>query len=137
MWVAYGNSKKSGKYAMPMNNRMCDGFIYVIKEGDTLYKIAKEYDLRVIDILRKNPYVNIYNLQIGDELCLPTMPDSSVPGGTAERTYISQEGDTLQDLFDLFHEDFNELAEYNPDLLKLELPSGMMIRYPIRMPRDQ
>ena len=35
------------------------GFIHVIEQGDTLYKLGKRYG------------VNVYNLQIGDELCIP------------------------------------------------------------------
>lgn len=57
------------------NSGNCKGMVYVVKEGDTLYKIAREYDLKLIDVLKANPYVNVYNLQIGDELCLPTLPN--------------------------------------------------------------
>lgn len=119
------------------NARNCTGFVYVVKEGDTLYKIAKEYDLKLIDVLRFNPYVNVYNLQVGDELCLPTMPNSSVPGGTSERTYITQEGDTLTDLLTLFQTDFANLAEQNPSLLELPIPEGYVLRFPVMAPRTQ
>ena len=50
----------------------CNGTVYVIKEKDTLYQIAKQYNVSIREIMRKNPYVNIYNLQIGDELCIPS-----------------------------------------------------------------
>ena len=42
-----------------------------VKEGDTLYKISQYHHVSVTDILLANPYVNVYNLQIGDELCIP------------------------------------------------------------------
>lgn len=120
---------------MYSNAQNCQGFVYVVKEGDTLYKIARNYDLRLIDVLRYNPYVNVYNLQVGDELCLPTLPNSTVPGGTSERTYITQEGDTLDDILDLFNTDFDSLAEYNASLKELPLPAGFVLRYPVRAPR--
>ena len=41
------------------------------KTGDTLYKISQYHHVSVTDILLANPYVNVYNLQIGDELCIP------------------------------------------------------------------
>ncbi len=49
----------------------CPGLIHVVKQGDTLYKISRYYHVTVSDILLANPYVNVYNLKIGDELCIP------------------------------------------------------------------
>lgn len=52
--------------------RVCRfGFIHVIESGDTLYKIGKKYGVKVSALLFANPWVNVYNLQIGDELCIP------------------------------------------------------------------
>ncbi len=45
--------------------------IHVIEKGDTLYKLARIYDIKLTDIMRLNPYVNVYNLNIGDELLIP------------------------------------------------------------------
>ena len=47
------------------------GFIHVIEQGDTLYKLGKRYCVTVSALLFANPWVNVYNLQIGDELCIP------------------------------------------------------------------
>ena len=47
------------------------GFIHVIEKGDTLYKLGKKYGVTVSALLFANPWVNVYNLQIGDELCIP------------------------------------------------------------------
>ena len=54
-----------------MQTNSCKGTVYVVKEKDSLYKIAKAHGVRVKDIMRQNPFVNVYNLQIGDELCVP------------------------------------------------------------------
>lgn len=120
---------------MNNNSQNCQGFVYVVKEGDTLYKIARNFDLKLIDVLRSNPFVNVYNLQIGDELCLPTMPNSAVPGGTSERTYVTQEGDTMEDILKLFNTDFEDLAEFNPSLIELPIPAGFVLRFPVKAPR--
>lgn len=47
--------------------------IHVVKEGDTLYKIAIQHDVNLFDLMRLNPYVNVYNLQEGDEILIPAV----------------------------------------------------------------
>lgn len=49
----------------------CRGIIHVVAAGDTLYNLGKKYHVSVTQLMYANPYVNIYNLQIGDELCIP------------------------------------------------------------------
>lgn len=46
--------------------------IHVITKGDTLYLLARKYDVKIMDIIRLNPYINVYNLNIGEELLIPT-----------------------------------------------------------------
>ena len=49
----------------------CRGIIHVIEKGDTLYDLGKRYHVSVGQLMFANPFVNVYNLQIGDELCIP------------------------------------------------------------------
>ncbi len=58
---------------MSPNFCCCSGMIHVIEKGDTLYSIAKMYGVRLPALMFANPYVDVYNLQIGDELCIPRM----------------------------------------------------------------
>lgn len=51
--------------------RRCRGIYHVIESGDTLYSLGKRYHVSVSDLMRANPYVNVYNLRIGEELCIP------------------------------------------------------------------
>lgn len=51
----------------------CNGHIHIVEEGDTLYRIAAIYDVKLYDIMRLNPYINVYNLQVDDEICIPTI----------------------------------------------------------------
>ncbi len=72
----------------------CRGIIHVIEQGDTLYLLGRRYRVSVSSIMYANPFVNIYNLQVGDELCIPVgtqsrsveeiesrMPESRMPEG--------------------------------------------------------
>lgn len=54
-----------------MNQRFCNGMIHVIKPGDNLYQLSRKYRVPLALILRANPYVDVYNLQPGQEICIP------------------------------------------------------------------
>lgn len=108
----------------------CRGYVHLVKAGDTLYKLAKQYDVKLFDIMRLNPYVNVYNLQIGDEICIPTTP------ARPEKTYVVNEGDTIQKVLQAFNVDFDTLARWNPMLKDVELPEGLIITLPLIQPRD-
>lgn len=56
-----------------MNNRYCNGMVHVIKPGDTLYQLSRRYRVPLALILRANPYVDVYNLQTGQEICIPVV----------------------------------------------------------------
>ena len=50
-----------------MNFDTCNGVIHVVKRGDTLYKLSRIYKVKLSDIISANPYINVYNMQPGDE----------------------------------------------------------------------
>lgn len=43
----------------------------IIKSGDTLYKIAKEYNVSIISIIDANPGIDPNYLRVGQRLCIP------------------------------------------------------------------
>lgn len=47
------------------------GFPYIIRAGDTFYKLAQRFGVSVNDIIAANPGVNPNNLQIGQRVCIP------------------------------------------------------------------
>jgi len=55
-----------------MNYEYCDGYTYTIKKGDTLYEISRSHKVPLSLLLRSNPFVDVFNLQVGDTLCIPT-----------------------------------------------------------------
>ena len=54
-----------------MNRRFCNGMVHVIKEGENLYQLSRAYRVPLALLLRANPYVDVYNLQVGQEICIP------------------------------------------------------------------
>lgn len=64
----------------------CNGMIHSVKKGDSLYTLSRQYDVPLALLLRANPYVDIYNMQVGDEICIPFLfspPPSEAPSKPA------------------------------------------------------
>lgn len=54
-------------------NKTCNGQLYTIQAGDTLYLIAKRFGLTVNQILKANPQIANPNvINAGQVICLPT-----------------------------------------------------------------
>ena len=51
--------------------RKCNGIVHTIRRGDTLYLLSRYYNVTINEIMRANANVNVYNLQIGDQICIP------------------------------------------------------------------
>ena len=124
---------------MTDNERMkCRGLVHIVASGDTLYRISKKYDVRLSDIMKANPYINVYNLQIGDEICVPTSPMDRPrpprPEQPQEKVYTVEAGDTLMDVLKEFKTDYETLAKFNEDLENLPLQPGLVVRMPVRRP---
>lgn len=124
-----------------LNGRPCRGVIHVIKKGDTLYKLSRIYDVRVADIIWQNPGVRIYNLQIGDRLCIPVQPQTGMPetggGVNVPETfpYVVREGENLEQILSMFGMTWEELKALNPDQFPfyaegtvLNIPSNRILR---------
>ena len=60
--------------------RKCNGIVHTIKKGDTLYQLSRYYNVTINEIMRANANVNVYNLQIGDQICIPTRRPMPMPG---------------------------------------------------------
>ncbi len=54
---------------MRFNN--CEGFIYEVQPGDTLYGIGRRYGLPIGWIINANRDIDIYNLYVGLQICIP------------------------------------------------------------------
>lgn len=104
----------------------CKGTVHRVVAGDTLYKLSKMYGVRLIDILKENPYVNVYNLQVGDEICIPT----NVYEEEERRYYTVRTGETLGSVIENIGTDVASLMEYNRELYDLRIPLGTIVRIP-------
>lgn len=85
--------------------------IYTIKKGDTLYSIAKKYNLDVNDLIEYNQLFNTL-LTIGQQLIIPISNNNNNNNNNAI-TYIVNSGDTLYSIAKRYGINVNELMEIN------------------------
>ncbi|CRZ33747.1 LysM domain-containing protein [Herbinix hemicellulosilytica] len=100
---------------------------YEIKKGDTLYSISRRYNVDLNAIIMANPFVNVYNLKIGDIICLPCVPHNRYTNYT---TYIVEEGDTLGSIVEKNGINLADLMEAN-DINSIVLMPGTTINVPV------
>lgn len=108
--------------------KRCKGVVHRVVAGDTLYRLSKMYGVRLIDIMKENPYVNVYNLQIGDEICIPT----EIYEEDERIYYTAKAGDTIGSVIYQLDTDVEGLMEYNKELFDIRIPMGTIIRIPPR-----
>lgn len=84
--------------------RQCPaGFVpYIIRAGDTLSRIAGDYNTVVESIITANPGINPYNLQIGQLICVPLRPQL-YPSCPTTNYYVVRRGDTLASIAGYFN----------------------------------
>lgn len=97
---------------------------YVVKNGDSLYKIAKEYNVSVDELLKANGLTNalIYPNQV---LIIPL----NTNGNIYFVEYVVKENDTLESIADKYNITLDELKNYN-NLDKLYLMNEQVLVIP-------
>lgn len=98
-----------------------DFIIYTVSSGDTLYGIARKYNLSVNDIIDYND-LSSTNLEIGKQLLIPVVKENN-------NTYIVKSGDTLYTIANRYGISINELKEYN-NLTSNNLSIGQRLSIP-------
>ena len=98
-----------------MNNELYD--TYVIKKGDTLFGISKQYNinpelLSLVNGLNMNDY--IYD---GQKILIPKAGYSY---------YYTKSGDNLNDILNLFNVNYNDFKNMNNNIL---LEEGQLFAY--------
>lgn len=108
--------------------RRCKGQLYKVEKGDTLYSISRKYDLRVRDLMRANPFVNVYQLQVGEELCIPVVLENRPADGA--RPYLVKKEDTVLSILEENEVSIEELARLNRSVAVLKIPAGTLLLIP-------
>lgn len=89
---------------------------YIVKKGDTLYKISKDYDVNINDIIKSNNLINT-TLKIGQSLEIPKNSEMEKIS-----TYTVQKGDTLYKISkdkEISLDELMKLNNLNSTILKI------------------
>ena len=110
------------------------GFVFhQIKQGETLYRIMKKYNITLENLKKYNPGLSA-NLQIGQWIKIPT--DDYLLSKQAEQLYDSivdyklKKRDTYYKLSKKFKINQAQLEQLNPKLKETGLQKGMVIKVP-------
>ena len=106
------------------------GFNYTIRAGDTLYEIARRYNITVQQLIAANPGIDPNRLQIGQVICIPRAQVPSCPGGFY---YTVRSGDTLYIIAQRYNIPLQQLIAANPGIDPNRLQIGQVICIPGRM----
>jgi len=93
---------------------------YVVKPGDTLYNIAKRFNISVDSLKNINNLTNNL-LKIGDQLLIPETKDF--------KTYVVRTNDTLESIATRFNIEINDLKRTN-NLLTNDIIVGQILLIP-------
>ncbi|MDR5658530.1 LysM peptidoglycan-binding domain-containing protein [Serpentinicella sp. ANB-PHB4] len=100
-----------------------DGTVYIVQPGDTMFLIARRYEVTVEQLIRANPQIPDPNiLEIGQRICIPRVPTPPVPpvpppvdcpDGTL---YTVRAGDTMFLIARRFGVSLQRLIQANPQV---------------------
>ena len=97
---------------------------YTVKSGDSLWSIAKKYNVSLSDLKEANGIANSL-LTIGDVLKIPVKEEDELK----ENTYTVKSGDSLYKIAQTYNTTVNELVNLN-NLTTTSLSVGQVLRLP-------
>jgi LysM repeat protein len=86
---------------------------YVVKKGDSLYKLSKKFSASVNDLKKANK-LDVNNLYVGDVLLIPTSKNSTNNAASvSQHGYVVAKGDTLSEIAERFRVSANSIKAAN------------------------
>lgn len=91
--------------------KKCNGIIHTIKKGDTLYLLSRYYNVPIGEIMNANRNMNVYNLRIGEEICIPVrrsdmmndtvgMPTDTMETDAPQEDFAEIQSESVEEPFD-------------------------------------
>ena len=100
---------------------------YTVKPGDSLYRIARFFNVSLDALVEANPAIDPDNLLVGQIMCIPLTPPVTCKG---QGYYIIEPGDTLSVIAQKYNTTVQALINSNPGIN----PQGLLIGQKICIP---
>lgn len=103
---------------------------HLVTKGETLYSLAKKYDVSTDDFYAENPFLQTEGLKEGMFLVIPkkngrsTIVDNTI-------NYTVQSGDSAYDIINRYNTTLDELIALNPNVIN-GLTAGMVLKLPLQ-----
>jgi LysM repeat protein len=95
-----------------------EGYVHVVRPGETLYGISRQYGVPLDQLAAVNQITNPATIRVGQRLIIPTYRQQT-PATGAQRVHIVQPGETLSSIAARYGVSPKAIAEIN----QLENPS--------------
>ena len=103
---------------------------HLVKKGETLYTLSKDYKVSVDDIYAENPTLQTSGLKEGMVISIPKKSGAVV---IEENTinYVVQNGDTAYSILERYNTNLDDLLRLNPEVIN-GLKAGMTLKLPLQ-----
>ena len=108
-------------------------FPYTVRQGDTLYKIAKRYETTLERLTQVNQGIDPLNLEVGRTLCIP-LPIQEYPNCRTTNYYVAQNDDTLFKIAQMFNVSEQQILYSNMGIDPQNIYEGMVLCIPLSRP---
>ena len=121
---------------IPLSKTESNNFIpiemHIVSEGDTLWGVAKKYDMTVLDLKRMNSISDNQYLQLGQKLSIGNKNiHRNIESRKRTILYSVKQGDNLYKIADLFDVSVKSIKEINK-FKNSDLKPGQIIKIAIR-----
>lgn len=106
---------------------------YAIRSGDTLVNISLFYNTSVNDIIDANPGINPYQLQVGQQICVP-LKAQIYPACPTTNYYVVANEDTMESISNYFGISPRQLLYSNYGIDPNDLYKDQVLCIPVAPP---
>ncbi|MEL7565536.1 MAG: LysM peptidoglycan-binding domain-containing protein [Dehalobacterium sp.] len=141
--MAMMNQFRSGRFpemmpqidGMYMRQRPCSGFMYTIRQGDSLYSIAQHYKISLNDLIDANPQITNPNaITVGQTICVPGVMPLPTPVECEGEVYTVRAGDTLYAIARRFNVTIADILAANPIITN---PDNLVVGWNLCIPVEE
>lgn len=108
-------------------------FPYTIRQGDTLYSIAKRFETTVERLALINSIPDTNTINAGESLCIP-LPLQYFPACMTTNYYVVNENDTIETIAEYFGVSTAQIIYSNIGIDADNLYNGMILCIPLAKP---